>query len=233
MRYAIKISNAGRRYDGEYDAGNTLDEARKEGQQFASYVKVERPDSRIRIVKFLKDEKSPEGVRVKTVEEVTLSSRDAERRRHRQKATSRKRDLPMKKRPARAWELWTIGDRYDEPAFIVAFKDKGEAQRRMRRLKRSHPSVRYTIKHTQRVSKRRLFGRDPKRGPRGGAYMSPAKRKKVSAKIRLLREEGYPPRQVYAIAYRMYKVARPRSLKTKHLSAAEKRQSTRARRRRR
>lgn len=234
MRYAIKISNAGRRYDGEYDAGQTLDAARKEGKQFASYVKVERPDSRIRIVKFLKDDKSPEGVRVKTVEEVTLSSRDAERRRHRQKATSRKqsRDASSYHRELAAiatrqgWRVETTEKGHwrfippDKTKRIVILPGTSVSRVGMRN---SVAELRRNGLVVARDASRRL-------GPRGGQYMTPAKRKKVSDKIRLLREEGYPRNQAVAIAMSMYNVPRP-NRPVKHLTPSERRQSARARRR--
>lgn len=58
---------------------------------------------------------------------------------------------------ARAWELWSLGEGYDEPFYIAAFADKGQAEERMRRLKRSNPHARYTLKHTQRVPTRGLY----------------------------------------------------------------------------
>lgn len=44
--------------------------------------------------------------------------------------------------------------------------------------------------------------RDPRR------YISRAKQRRISEKIRVLRHEGYPQRQAIAIAYRMEGVAR-------------------------
>jgi hypothetical protein len=77
-------------------------------------------------------------------------------------------------------------------------------------------------------SPRRL--RKTRKGPRGGQYIPPTKRRKISQKIRLLREEAYPERQAIAIAMRMHGIPRP-NRPVKHLTATEKRQSARARRR--
>ncbi len=54
-----------------------------------------------------------------------------------------------------AWQLWSVED--GRPAYFVnAYKDKRAAQDKMRRLKRSHPYQRYTLKH-RRTDPKRLF----------------------------------------------------------------------------
>jgi hypothetical protein len=60
------------------------------------------------------------------------------------------------RRGSKAWELWSTGDRYDEPHYIATYSDKGEAERHMRRLKKSHPYVHYTLKH-KKVAHRHLM----------------------------------------------------------------------------
>lgn len=64
-----------------------------------------------------------------------------------------------KSRSARGWELWSLGDKDgpSEPHYIDSYKDKGEAERRMKRLKASHPYTRYTLKR-RRVESKRMFG---------------------------------------------------------------------------
>jgi hypothetical protein len=75
-------------------------------------------------------------------------------------AKARLRDA--KKKPAYAWQLWSTGNG-EEPQFIESFKDKGDAQRRMRRLQDSQRRAgmkpyHYTLKHRP-VPARRLFGK--------------------------------------------------------------------------
>lgn len=48
---------------------------------------------------------------------------------------------------AYAWEVWSLGDRYEAPLYIASYKDKGEAERHMRRLQATHRGYRYTLKH--------------------------------------------------------------------------------------
>ena len=57
-----------------------------------------------------------------------------------------------------AWEVWSRDRDYrDGDGFVAAFKDKGEAQKRMRSLKRSHPHVEYYVKR-RRVAAHMQFG---------------------------------------------------------------------------
>lgn len=86
MKYVIKISGTGNRFDGEYDAGDNLTEARHEGRKMQAYVMKERPHGRVRIVRFIKDPQATEGVWVQTIEELTpvtlgMYVRDPARRR--------------------------------------------------------------------------------------------------------------------------------------------------------
>lgn len=68
--------------------------------------------------------------------------------------TSTKRLPASRKKPhgrkgqSLGWELWTKGDRYDPPHFVRAYKDKGEAQRFMKRLVRSNGNH-YMLKRTK------------------------------------------------------------------------------------
>jgi hypothetical protein len=74
--------------------------------------------------------------------------------------------------------------------FIAAFSDKGAAQERMRRLRRSHPGYRYSIRHTKRSKPSQLFGTRAHRrrnermaglrdSASGGASKKPWKRREV------------------------------------------------------
>jgi hypothetical protein len=64
---------------------------------------------------------------------------------------------------AYAWEVWAEGDRWEKPVFVAAFKDKGQAQARVRRMQTSQrregwsPAFRYFLKR-RRVPSRLLFG---------------------------------------------------------------------------
>lgn len=83
----------------------------------------------------------------------------------------------------------------------------------------------------RRRSSRYRTRRDPvRRGPRGGQKLTVRQREIVSKKIRIMIKEGYPRRVAIAAAMRYAGVKRPRSLKTKRLSAGEHRQLMRARR---
>jgi hypothetical protein len=68
-----------------------------------------------------------------------------------------------------------------------------------------------------------------KRRPKTGRDISPAKRKWIAKKIAFLRREGHPRLTAIAIAYRMAGVPRPRGLRTKHLTSAERRQERKIR----
>lgn len=57
-----------------------------------------------------------------------------------------------------AWEVWSRDRHYPgEDGFVAAFKDKGAARERMRRLKRSHPDVEYYVKR-RKVAAHMQFG---------------------------------------------------------------------------
>lgn len=65
------------------------------------------------------------------------------------------------KHQTNAWELWSRG-RYDTglggtDGYIESFRDKGEAQKRAKSLRRSHPDVMYFVKH-RKVPTRMQFG---------------------------------------------------------------------------
>lgn len=78
--------------------------------------------------------------------------------------------------------------------------------------------------HThENLGKAYKASRDPQR-------VSVTKRKWISNKIRLLREEGHPRSTAVAIAYRMAGVKRPKSMRTRHLTTTERRQELKARR---
>jgi hypothetical protein len=55
-----------------------------------------------------------------------------------------------------AWEVWARNGG-DGDTFVAAFKDKGNARERMRRLKRSHPDVTYYVKR-RKVAAGMQFG---------------------------------------------------------------------------
>ncbi len=57
----------------------------------------------------------------------------------------------------KAWEVWTVGDGYDPASFIEAYADKGQAERKIQRLRRSHPYQRYTLRRRKHPEKR-IFG---------------------------------------------------------------------------
>lgn len=74
----------------------------------------------------------------------------------------------------------------------------------------------------------RPSGRVQRRGPRGGQYISPEKRKWIQEKIRTMRHEGYPPLVAIAAAHRMAGIQRPKR-PVKHLTPGEHKQLMKAR----
>jgi hypothetical protein len=116
----------------------------------------------------------------------------------------------MKRKSHHAWEVWSRGDRYNEPGFVEAFKDKGEAERRIRRLRLSHPHVHYMLKH-RRVAAHHQFGsrahtRAHARDLFGSSRRPPvrirkSRRRKVSREIDTLIRHGYSPRYAAQVAY--------------------------------
>lgn len=59
------------------------------------------------------------------------------------------------KRPAYAWQIWSE-DLGEAPSHVQSYADKGQAQAFIKRLKRSHPHVRYVLRHAP-VPTHRLF----------------------------------------------------------------------------
>lgn len=59
------------------------------------------------------------------------------------------------RRGSKAWEVWSEGDLWEGPLYIASYSDKGEAERHMRRLQRSHRGYRYYLKH-RKIAHRHL-----------------------------------------------------------------------------
>jgi hypothetical protein len=64
-----------------------------------------------------------------------------------------------------AWEVWSLGEPGfgDEPMFVAAFKDKGQAETRIRSLKRSHPHARYTLRRRLSAARQQFGSRSHRR----------------------------------------------------------------------
>lgn len=71
--------------------------------------------------------------------------------------TVRHRPSRDRSRAHKAWEVWSRGEDGDRPHFVEAYADKGEAQRKVSRLRASHPYAHYMLKH-RRVASARTFG---------------------------------------------------------------------------
>lgn len=83
----------------------------------------------------------------------------------------------------RSWQLWADGNDRDGRYFVEAFKDKGEAERRMQRLRSSHPGVRYTITRG-RTRARQQFGSRSRRRARATRDRSPRARTRDTSRGR-------------------------------------------------
>jgi hypothetical protein len=99
------------------------------------------------------------------------------------------------------------------------FGTLADAGRFLRKILKKHPEARIESRHPtaslRRTEYRVVWKTRSTRDPERHRHRTPgapsfAKQKLISRKIRLLRREGYEPKQAQAIAYRMYGASRER-----------------------